>query len=187
MEAVYCSRWRDVHWAPISAVSWLTPYDGILDRRNMWQDVEYQYIEGLMHLLVFSLTLRKCSVQNVKMHEVNLLNIPSETVSSHWHIIHLLTNSVNTFPITIAAKQGFKANSTKSYTNNDYKLNIANISCSSSAFVLYGNCRQKFSHVTPVRPTIDRLVTQLEGTGSVRVRVRACACVTNEQRNINVQ
>jgi hypothetical protein len=78
MEAVYCSRWRgqeiptirppatidSFHLSLISAE--LGTYlimidslmmDGILKCRNMQENVEYQYTEGLMHLLVFSLTV----------------------------------------------------------------------------------------------------------------------------------
>jgi hypothetical protein len=33
----------------------------------MLEKVEYRYIEGLMHLLVSSFTLRKCTVQNVNL------------------------------------------------------------------------------------------------------------------------
>lgn len=110
-------------------------------------------------------------------------------------------NSLSNFPTTRAATHVFKANSTKPYTNNNYKLNIANKSCLLAALFCTEIVVENCSHVTPVRKTIDQLVTQLEETGSVRVPacVRACACasacacmcacacVTNEHRNANVQ
>jgi hypothetical protein len=41
--------------------------------RNTQENIEYQYIEGFMHLLVFSFTLRKCTVQNAKIaHIINI-------------------------------------------------------------------------------------------------------------------
>jgi hypothetical protein len=64
MEVVYRSGWRDdqdtydfyytEHLAQQDHDR--LPDHGILKCRNMYENVKYQYIEGLLHLLVFSFT-----------------------------------------------------------------------------------------------------------------------------------